>query len=113
MPVHEPPLTPLSAEDLRDAQRPFLLGWPAGLGTHTLDRHENDEIPRVVSCHDLLLERAGLEEPRHGRPILARSVEAAYGRSAERRHEREVLRVLDQREVTIDVAAHERRVRLC
>ena len=109
MPVDEPPWGPLATKDLRDTKRPILLWKPADLGTDVLDRHEHDEIPAGVGGHHLLLERAGLEELRHGGP--AGRVEAASGRSAERLQQRVVARVVDPRQVSIDVAAHQRLVR--
>src|SRR5262245_42695411 len=113
MPMHEPPFGSFMAKDLCDTQRPVLLWQPADLGAHPFDRHENDEIARVVGRHYLLTERAGLEESRHRCPVLARRVEAAYWRSAERCHKRVVLGVLNQRKVSTDIAAYERRVRFC
>src|SRR5262245_5503405 len=112
MSVDELPAGPVPAKDLRDAQGPVLLRQAADLGAHPFDRHENDQIARGVGGHDLLVKRAVFEELRHRCPTLGRIDEAARRRSAERVHERVVLRVLDERQISIDVAAYQRLVRI-
>jgi hypothetical protein len=90
-----------------------LLRQSAYFAVHPFDRDQDDEVARAVGCDCFLIEGAGLEEPRERFLVLARRVKAVYGLAPEWRHEREVVRMLDEREVSIDVAANQRRVRVC
>ncbi|CAN7525465.1 hypothetical protein LJR225_003779 [Phenylobacterium sp. LjRoot225] len=84
----------------------------ADLAVAALDDRQNHHVGRAIGLDHLLFQRAVLEEPPHRLPAFARHVRAARGRSAERRHQREVVGERDQSPISVDVATHERGIRV-
>lgn len=88
----------------------FVHDQTADLDVGPFDDHKDHHVGRAVGLDQFLLQRAVLEEPSHRRQSIGRNFRAARRRSAERRHQREVVRDSDQGSVSVDVAAHECRV---
>jgi len=109
--MRQAPFGAVAAIDQCNAQRPFLRRQAANLDSAALDDRQHHHVVRCVALNDFLRECAVPEEPPHPLPRLAGHVPTMRRCSAERRHEREVIGVADQRPITIDVAAHQHRIR--
>src|SRR5215471_3109534 len=103
MAMHQPPFRPFTPEDPGYTQRPVLIWHSADLAVLPFDRHKYRHITRRVRRHQLLLR---LTAPEHLRRVFQGrlGVKAAFGFSAVRRHERVVVGVPDQGEVSVNIS---------
>jgi hypothetical protein len=108
MPIQQLPFGSVTAVDLGDPQRPFLVRQTAHLPVLPLDHNENNKVARCVGLHHVQLCLAGFEVVSGLEQALA-AVLVAGGLSAEGIHQREPWRMGREREVTVHVAAHEHR----
>ena len=103
--VHDLPAVAGSPEDQRDPQRHVLVRQVPDLAVLPLDRGEDDEVSRRVPVLDVEGGLAGGEEPAALLDVLLGETEPAPSLAAEGRHQRVVVRVVEQREVALVVAA--------
>src|SRR5215475_7851102 len=105
MAMHQPPFRPFTPEDPGYAQRPILLWHAADLAVLPFDRHKYRHIAGRIRRHQLLVRLAA---PEHLRRVFQGrlGVKAAPGFSAVRWHERVVVCVLDQREVSVNISPY-------
>jgi hypothetical protein len=108
MSIHQLPFGAITAVDLRDPQRPFLVRQTTHLPVLSLDHDENNKVARCVCLHYLQPCLAGFEVVSRLKQALA-SVLIPGGLSAEGVHQHEPWRMGRECEVAVHVSAHERR----
>jgi hypothetical protein len=79
MPVHQPPFGSFAAIDLGDPQRPILGRQTSDLTMLPFDHRKHHHVITDAGLHQFHFRRAGLEELRQRRQLLARAIEAMRG----------------------------------
>src|SRR6185437_12191710 len=108
MAMHQLPFGPFVLKDQGHTQRPVLVRHSADLAVLPFDRHKYRHVSRRICLHELQIRLPAPEHPWRGFQCLL-NIEAAPWFSAVRRHERVVVSVLDQREISLDISSYIRR----
>src|SRR4029077_12424239 len=104
MTMHQPPFRPFMPKDQGHAQRPVLIRPSADLTVLPFDGHEYRHIARRICLHELQVCLTSPKHLRRGFQCLL-GVEATPWFSAVRCHERVVVSMLDQREISANVSS--------